>query len=553
MRIRRIAAGLTVTAFIFACATLAHGQGQAQEQDQTQAQDGDFAALQAAATQGDAQAQFALGNRYYLGRGVGQDDRQAMAWYRQAAAQGFPPAENQLGYMFENGQGVLQDIHRARDWYNRAAKQGDARAEYNLGEMYEHGRGVGRDYRRALDLYFRAAEQGDPDAEQEVGYFYQCGYGVNQDYGRAFNWYQKSAAQGNGDAENQLGYMAEEGMGQPQDYQVALAWYTKAAEQGNDNGEENLGYMYQHGLGVPRDYAQAQEWFYKAAGQGNTNAENQLGWMYQFAQGVPQDFGQALAWYRTAANQGNGTAQDNLNALTEKLRSGEAGRWEVINTAAEQDLGAQSERQRQIAELYRKISQLELDAEQDDSLAAQFAQPSSGNGAAIMNAIGTVGAVKYQVEATQDRLEAARLRKQLEKLNEQPEISAPVQPQAAPPARPDPPAAQTASVGGSGCAGSWKTDTFQVTAGWNEQLYQEAGITARITGQDGHAAIRGGFLSISENSSLTSSVYYGFNGVVTEQMSPGQSLEIPVQAPSDPNRGTIVSLAVRYCAAASSH
>jgi TPR repeat protein len=40
------------------------------------------------AEQGDAPAQYMLGNMYINGRGVPQDDKEALKWYRIAAGQG---------------------------------------------------------------------------------------------------------------------------------------------------------------------------------------------------------------------------------------------------------------------------------------------------------------------------------------------------------------------------------------------------------------------------------------------------------------------------------
>ena len=44
--------------------------------------------LRARAEQGDAEAQYNLGGRYYLGEGVPQDDIEAVRWYFLAADQG---------------------------------------------------------------------------------------------------------------------------------------------------------------------------------------------------------------------------------------------------------------------------------------------------------------------------------------------------------------------------------------------------------------------------------------------------------------------------------
>ena len=61
------------------------------------------------AEQGDASAQYNLGEMYRRGDGVPQDFATAMKWYTLAAEQGNASAQYTLGLMYYNGDGVLQD------------------------------------------------------------------------------------------------------------------------------------------------------------------------------------------------------------------------------------------------------------------------------------------------------------------------------------------------------------------------------------------------------------------------------------------------------------
>ncbi|KAL1003447.1 sel1 repeat family protein, partial [Haemophilus influenzae] len=61
------------------------------------------------AEQGEADAQFSLGVMYAVGRGVKQDDFEAVKWYRKAAEQGDADAQVSLGVMYAVGRGVKQD------------------------------------------------------------------------------------------------------------------------------------------------------------------------------------------------------------------------------------------------------------------------------------------------------------------------------------------------------------------------------------------------------------------------------------------------------------
>lgn len=76
------------------------------------------------AEQGNALAQFGLGKMYGNGKGVAQNDAEAVKWYRKAAEQGHVDAQYNLGVMYDNGRGVPQDYVQAHMWLNLAAAQG---------------------------------------------------------------------------------------------------------------------------------------------------------------------------------------------------------------------------------------------------------------------------------------------------------------------------------------------------------------------------------------------------------------------------------------------
>ncbi len=93
---------------------------------------GDYATarkeLRPLAEQGNATAQFNLGAMYDFGKGVPQDDKEAVGWYRLAAEQGDASAQNNLALMYFTGRGVPKDYVQARMWVNLAAAQGHEEA-----------------------------------------------------------------------------------------------------------------------------------------------------------------------------------------------------------------------------------------------------------------------------------------------------------------------------------------------------------------------------------------------------------------------------------------
>ena len=316
------------------------------------------------AKMGNATAQYYLGEMYYYGKGVFQDDAKAVEWYRKSAEQGNADAQYNLGFMYRCAFGISQDNAKAMEWYQKSAEQGNADAQYSLGLMYDYGSGVSRDRAKATEWYRKSAEQGKAAAQYHLGIMYEWGRGVSQDNvkavewirksaeqgnTKAVEWYRKSAEQGNVIAQYYLGEMYYYGRGVSRDDAKAMEWYRKSAEQGNADAQYNLGIMYEYGYGVSKDNAKAVEWYRKSAEQGNAKAQCQLGTMYEKGRGVSRDFAKAVEWYRKSAEQGNADAQCNLgfmyrNGLGVSLDYAKAVEWyrksvEQGNVTAQNNLG----------------------------------------------------------------------------------------------------------------------------------------------------------------------------------------------------------------------
>jgi len=201
----------------------------------TAAQRGDFATAlrewRPLAEQGDAYAQYNLGQMYATGRGVSQDHKTAAKWFRLAAKGGHADAQRILGMTYEiGGEGVPQDYKTALKWYRLAAKQGNAYAQDDLKNLQKiiakakaslSSPKVSADYQRGLDAYSSGdyatalrefeplAEQGDADAQYNLGFMYDKGKGVLQDYKTAVKWYRLSAEQGDALAQKKLSILMQ--------------------------------------------------------------------------------------------------------------------------------------------------------------------------------------------------------------------------------------------------------------------------------------------------------------------------------------------------------
>lgn len=200
----------------------------------------DFRAIKALAEQYDAQAQYRLGFKYYIGKGVQQNYIKAFEWYLKAANQGHFEAQNNLGELYEYGKGVEQDSAKAFIWYLKAAEQGDALAQSNVGTLYHRGHGVEKDYAKAIEWYLKSASQGNKGAERNLRVLYETIQSPEKQYAKdatenqSINQTLRSAIQGDPAAQYSMAMKYSNGSnGVIQDNAKAFYWFKRAADQGH--------------------------------------------------------------------------------------------------------------------------------------------------------------------------------------------------------------------------------------------------------------------------------------------------------------------------------
>jgi hypothetical protein len=142
-----------------------------------------------------------------------------------------------LGEQYYKGDGVPQDEIEAVRWWLMAAEEGDPRALYALGVAYLNGRGVAKDVKEAARWYMMSAEAGYPKAQNTLGVCYKNGTGVDKDVDEAVKWYRLAAQQDYAMAQSNLGVCYANGEGVERDYEEASFWFTLAEVNGNDTAQ----------------------------------------------------------------------------------------------------------------------------------------------------------------------------------------------------------------------------------------------------------------------------------------------------------------------------
>ena len=117
------------------------------------------------ADQGDADAQCKLGKIYESENKL----KDALKYYECASSQNIPEAQFRLGNMYYLCKGVPLNYQVAREFFEKAAQNGYVEAQFSLGWMYEHGEGIpSPDFLKAEKWYEEAAAQGHTKAKERL-------------------------------------------------------------------------------------------------------------------------------------------------------------------------------------------------------------------------------------------------------------------------------------------------------------------------------------------------------------------------------------------------
>jgi hypothetical protein len=130
----------------------------------------DLDSLRLQARQGDAWAQFTLGEMYRKGDGVPQNFTEAARWHHRLAANSIcRTADYLLGLMYLKGEGVSKNYAKAFKRFSEASTGGHRAAQECLGRMYENGQGVPKDLERAAWWFGVAAK---PETDQREPWYW---------------------------------------------------------------------------------------------------------------------------------------------------------------------------------------------------------------------------------------------------------------------------------------------------------------------------------------------------------------------------------------------
>jgi tetratricopeptide (TPR) repeat protein len=155
--------------------------------------------------------------------------------YLSSAENGDAPAQFNLGQSYLQGIGVEKDMKEAEKWLERSASQGFVSAQQVLADHYYYDE---KDYSKAIPLYLLAAEGGSKDAMWTLGMFYKD---VKKNPAEAVGWLKKAANRENAAAQFELAELYRVGSpGVNKSFQEARKYYRAAARNNYDGAEDAL-------------------------------------------------------------------------------------------------------------------------------------------------------------------------------------------------------------------------------------------------------------------------------------------------------------------------
>ncbi|CAF4285342.1 unnamed protein product, partial [Didymodactylos carnosus] len=190
-------------------------------------------------------------------------DDDLLQYYQLLADRGDIQAQYGLGQLY-----YLRDtaFDRALHYFRLAAEGGNSNAMAYLGKLYsEKNDYIKQNNITALNYFQKSAEKNNPMGQAGVGTMYYHGAGVEKNFEKALKYFQLSSDQGYAEGQLMLGIMYYNGEGVKRDYKMAVKYFSSASQSGHALGYYNLAQMHSSGTGVLRSCTTAVELFKNVA------------------------------------------------------------------------------------------------------------------------------------------------------------------------------------------------------------------------------------------------------------------------------------------------
>lgn len=153
-----------------------------------------FSKLEKFAKNGNAEAQYRLGQCFEFGKGTDQDVELAFDYYEQSANQGYASAILKISKFQIFGLYTNKNYKQAFSNLSKLDSEDIHEAYYLKAKCLENGWGINKDTELAFTNYLRASDLGYSESHFKVGWCYQYGKGIKTNLKRAFHYYKLASS-----------------------------------------------------------------------------------------------------------------------------------------------------------------------------------------------------------------------------------------------------------------------------------------------------------------------------------------------------------------------
>ncbi len=273
-----------------------------------------------------------------------EKQEEAFRLFLHGAGKNFKDAEFHMGECYFLGKGVPVDYGRAIISYGRALSHRSGEAAEELGMMHFMGDGTEKDVKEAIRIFKKGALIGSAGCECRLGEFHALGIGMKKSEEEALKWYKKAWSHGYLPSAGLIGQLYQTSEGKLRDVKKAAFWFGQAAETGDTASLCRLADCCLKGIGVEKNEERAEELYRKAADLGSAEAMTRLGSLLAeqgeekeaadlFEKAAEQNHGEAELMLGVCCDNGIGVAEDREKAKEYLKRAMEHGSPEIIDMA----------------------------------------------------------------------------------------------------------------------------------------------------------------------------------------------------------------------------
>lgn len=255
------------------------------------------------AEQGDAEAQYRMGQMLLTGKGAEKDEPQGVEWLRKAAGQGMADAQYRLAVCLRKGIGTEKDAQEAKRWLEEAARNGNKTAVELTADP------------ESRDGMRLRARQGDRTVQRKLGWNLLVGDGLcligsfhkhgkalktggsAEEVAEGLKWLELAAQRGDAEAATMLAWYHQE-----RDEAKAVYWWNRAADLGSKDAQWTMVRRCLTGLGTRASESDAFRWLRKLAEGGDVRAMREVGQCYEAGKGCIRNYREAKRWYERAGD-----------------------------------------------------------------------------------------------------------------------------------------------------------------------------------------------------------------------------------------------------------